>query len=217
MSFTNPTPARPDRLSKDAGMAVSKDVELSSEGSHERDDCPAVSSSQRLFLEDIQVGDRWSSEFREITSDDVEEFAVLTGDHDPLHQSGADHSPFGEPVAHGLLGLSVLAGLSSRSPIVATLALVGISEWQFESPIFFGDRVRVVTEIEAIQQHGRRAGRVTWLRQLLNQDGRIVQRGRIITLVASRNRGRRLSPQDGETDLGSLRSGSPHARRLPPR
>jgi hypothetical protein len=35
---------------------------------------------------------------------------------------------------------------------------------------------------------------VTWRRQLLNQHGRVVQRGRFVSLVASRTRGRRLSP-----------------------
>jgi 3-hydroxybutyryl-CoA dehydratase len=214
MRFTNPTPTRQEGRSSEAGSADATDIPAVSGGDEHGQ---TILSDQPLFLEDIRVGDRWSSEFREITSDDVEEFAVLTGDHDPLHRSDGDHSPFGEPVAHGLLGLSVLAGLSSRSPNVATLALVGISEWQFESPIFFGDRVRVVTEIQEIQQHGRRAGRVTWLRQLLNQDDRVVQRGRIITLVASRNRGRRLSPQDEGHDPGTRRSANHPPRRLPPR
>jgi acyl dehydratase len=163
-----------------------------------RDNVPRHCSpkDEPLYLEEIRVGDTWSSELREITSEDVEEFAALTGDHDPLHRADGAHSPFGEPVAHGLLGLSVLAGLGTRSPNVATLALIGISEWQFEAPIFFGDHVQVVTEVEEIQQHGRRAGRVTWRRQLLNQHGRVVQRGRFVSLVASRNRSRRLSPQD---------------------
>lgn len=176
-----------------------------------REDRPLESSSgsEPLCVEDMRVGDRWASEFREITPADVADFATLTGDHDPLHSADSGHSPFGEPVAHGLLGLSVLAGLSTRSPEVATLALIGITEWQFESPIFFGDRVQVVTEIEEIQQHGRRAGRVTWRRQLLNQHGRVVQRGRFVSLVASRNRGRRLSPEDEGLDTAT--------RKLPPR
>jgi 3-hydroxybutyryl-CoA dehydratase len=156
-----------------------------------------------LYLEDMQVGDRWLSDWREITGDDVADFALLTGDNDPLHTPAGSASPFGEPVAHGLLGLSILAGLSSEKPNVATLALVGISDWQFEAPIFFGDRVQVATEIESIQQHGRRAGRVTWIRQLLNQHGRVVQRGRIVSLVATRARARRLSSQE-ETQRGTL-------------
>ena len=134
-------------------------------------------SAEPLYLEDIHVGDRWVSEWREITADDVANFASLTGDHDPLHTEDAKQSPFGEPVAHGLLGLSVLAGLSSARPKAATLALIGISDWQFEAPIFFGDNVQVVTEIHEIQQHDRRAGRVTWVRQLINQTGRKVSEG----------------------------------------
>jgi hypothetical protein len=51
----------------------------------------------------------------------------------------------------------------------------------------------VSTEIEEIHQHGRRAGRVTWVRQLLNQHGRVVQRGRFVSLVATRARARRLA------------------------
>lgn len=151
-----------------------------------------VTGTEPLYLEDIEVGDRWLSEWRQITADDVADFAALTGDHDPLHSAEAEESPFGEPVAHGLLGLSVLAGLSSEQPNAATLALVGISDWQFEAPIFFGDQVQVLTEVEEIQQHGRRAGRVTWVRQLLNQHGRVVQRGRFVSLVATRARTRRL-------------------------
>ena len=151
----------------------------------------ASTQTQRLYLEDLQTGDSWLSGEREITADDVADFALLTGDHDPLHEDGGIASPFGEPVAHGLLGLSVLAGLSSSRPDVATLALVGISDWQFESPIFFGDIVCVRTEVMEIQQHGRRAGRVTWLRELVNQHGRVVQRGRFVTLVAARARIRR--------------------------
>lgn len=149
--------------------------------------------SAPLYLEDIQVGDRWVSPAREITAAAVAEFAQLTGDHDPLHTEEGASSPFGEPIAHGLLGLSVLAGLSTQHPRVATLALVGIADWSFEAPVFFGDSVRVITEVERIEQHGRRAGRVTWVRKLINQDGNVVQHGRFISLISTRARSRHLS------------------------
>jgi len=155
----------------------------------------AASANRPLYLEEMKVGDRWSSEEREISAEDVADFAMLTGDHDPLHEDNGAGSPFGEPVAHGLLGLSVLAGLSSRQPNVATLALVSVSDWRFEAPIFFGDRVHVSTEVAEIQQHGRRAGRVTWIRKLLNQHGRVVQQGRFVTLVATRNRAKRINKE----------------------
>ena len=152
-----------------------------------------LTTTEPLFFEDLKIGDRWLSDWREITADDVADFAVLTGDEDPLHTDQGSASPFGEPVAHGLLGLSVLAGLSTNYPRASTLALVSISEWKFESPIFFGDRVRVSTEVIEARRHGRRAGRVTWLRQLLNQNGRVVQRGHFVSLVATRTRMRRSS------------------------
>lgn len=180
-----------------AGKRSLADVERPMSGSSSKKRSMDKSAdNEPLYLEDMNVGDRWLSESREITADDVADFAMLTGDHDPLHTDQTLASPFGEPVAHGLLGLSVLAGLSSKKPNVATLALVEVSNWQFEAPIFFGDCVQVLTEIEEIQQHGRRAGRVTWIRQLLNQHGRVVQRGRFVSLVASRARARRLSAQE---------------------
>ncbi len=143
------------------------------------------------YCEDLHVGQVWESPSRTITSEDVEQFSALTGDFDPLHKGElAKASPFGRPVAHGLLGLSVLAGLSTEHPRAATLALVGISDWQFENPIFFGEVVHVVTKVTAIQPHGRRAGRVTWLRTLVSDDGRTLQQGCFVTLVASQSRNR---------------------------
>lgn len=143
-----------------------------------------------LYFEDLQVGDCWTSELREISGEDVADFAELTGDHDPLHthQLIGGESPFGQPVVHGLLGLSVLAGLSSGCPAVATLALVGISDWKFEAPVYFGDRVQALTRVTDLAPHGRRAGRVTWLRQLINHKHRVVQQGTFVSLVATRVR-----------------------------
>ena len=166
-----------------------------------------------LYFEDLQPGDRWVSATREITGDDVADFALLTGDHDKLHtdQLGAASSPFGEPVAHGLLGLSVLAGLSSQRPCVSTLALVSISEWRFEAPIFFGDIVHVITTVIETNSHGRRAGRVTWRRELVNQNNRVVQRGEFVTLVATRARVQRFSDRIGHSSSATSPNANPNA------
>lgn len=123
-------------------------------------------------------------------ADDVMDFAELTGDHTALHansdQEGESVSPFRRPVAHGLLGLSVLAGLSSEHPRVQTLALISLGGWEFRHPIYFGDTVHVETEIVAIEPHGRRAGRVTWDRRLVGSRGQVLQEGSLVTLVAAR-------------------------------
>ncbi|WP_164102347.1 MaoC/PaaZ C-terminal domain-containing protein [Candidatus Laterigemmans baculatus] len=145
--------------------------------------------AETLHFEDLQVGQRWLSPARTITADDVTDFAELTGDHTPLHASnaaGESSSPFGRPVAHGLLGLSVLAGLSSEHPRVQTLALVSLGNWEFRRPLYFGDTVHVETEIVDLEPHGRRAGRVTWHRRLISAAGQILQEGSLVTLVAAR-------------------------------
>ncbi len=143
---------------------------------------------EKLYLEDLCKGDHWVSPSQTITREHVIRFAELTGDHDPLHvdEEFASKSAFRQPIAHGLLGLSIMAGLSSKHPMVHTIAFTELDDWQFKHPIFFGDTVHVETEIVAIQPYGRRAGKVTWFRQLVNQNGQVVQQGSLDTIVAAR-------------------------------
>lgn len=150
-------------------------------------DSQTPTSSELLYAEDLMVGQHWVSSFRKISGDDVASFAALTGDQTPLHDE-ASGSPFGKPVVHGLLGLSILAGMGTQYPSTSTLALVGIEDWEFVAPVYFDDSVQVRNEIVAITAHGRRAVKVRWLRQLINERGRVVQQGHITTLVGSRAR-----------------------------
>lgn len=153
-----------------------------------------TSLTECLYLEDLRVGASWTSHSREVSADDVSDFAVLTGDHDPLHTDQGYDSPFGQPIAHGLFGLSLLAGMSTEHPRVATRALVALSDWSFDGPVFFGDSVTVRTEVVLLEPYGRRCGRVTWRRELINQDGRIVQQGQFISLVAARQPIKKAKP-----------------------
>ncbi len=143
--------------------------------------------SQCLYLEDLAIGRLWTSPARTITESDIVSFAGMTGDYDPLHidHEYARQSPYGKPIAHGLLGLSLMAGLSSNAPRVRTLALVKVTDWQFLHPVYVGDTVHAVTQVESISPRGRRSGEVVWFRKLLNQRDECVQSGRIITLVSS--------------------------------
>jgi 3-hydroxybutyryl-CoA dehydratase len=142
--------------------------------------------SHSLAFEDLHVGQRWESRSRTITESDVVNFAGLTGDFDPLHvdHEYARNTPFGKPIAHGLLGLSLVAGLGSTYPAVHTIAFVEVREWKFLRPAFFGDTVRVLNEVVEKRSRGRRTGEITWRRRLINQNGAIVQEGLFVTLVA---------------------------------
>ena len=139
-----------------------------------------------LYFDELEIGQSWESRARTITETDVMNFAGLTGDFDPLHVDfeSAKQSPFGKPIAHGLLGLSLVAGLGSNFPRVHTDAFVAVQDWQFLKPIFFGDTVHVWNEVIDKRAHGRRRGLVRWKRQLVNQRNEVVQEGIFETLVS---------------------------------
>lgn len=141
---------------------------------------------EAITFGDLNLGDRWRSPARTMTETDVVNFAGLTGDYNPLHidHEFAANTPWGKPIAHGLLGLSWVAGLGSTAPRPATIALVAIRDWQFLKPVFVGDTLHVVTEVVGKQLKGRRAGIVTWKRSLINHRGVTVQEGFVDTLVA---------------------------------
>lgn len=146
-------------------------------------------TAERLYFEQLAVGNVWESATRKVTEPDILEFANLTGDRDPLHidPDFAAQTPFREQIAHGLLGLSFMAGLSSDAPNVHTSAFVRIENWEFLKPIFIGDTIRVETEIFELRHHGRRNGEVIWQRRVLNQRDEHVQRGNLVTLVAKKS------------------------------
>lgn len=144
--------------------------------------------SELLYLEDLEVGAVWKSAARTVTESDIVNFAGLTGDYDPLHvdHEYAAQTPYGKPISHGLLGLSFMAGLSSTCPRMRTLALVKVADWQFTKPVYPGDTVHVITQVESVTPKGRKAGEVVWHRRLINQRGECVQEGKLATLVSSR-------------------------------
>jgi len=152
-----------------------------------------------LHYDDIEVGDVFTSSGRTVTETDVVNFAGMTGDFTPLHvdHAYARNTPFRKPIAHGLLGLSLLAGLSSRCPNMATAAFISVRDWRFLKPIYFGDTLHVKTEVIEKRQHGRRRGEVIWHRELINQEGQIVQSGIFETLVEAA-KGQPKVPAAGE-------------------
>jgi 3-hydroxybutyryl-CoA dehydratase len=138
-----------------------------------------------LSFEDIVPGKVWISSTRQITEADVVSFANLTGDKNPIHIDAefASTTPYRQRIAHGLLGLSWVAGLGFESPRVQTVALLAVRNWDFHRPLYFGDRVHVRTTILEKQPDARRNGRVTWRMELINQQNVVVQSGMLETLV----------------------------------
>ncbi len=174
----------------------------------------ATRMNKMLTFEDLSIGDQWVSPPREIRSEDVQAFADLTGDHHPLHtdRDFASQSPFGRPIAHGLLGLSLVAGLSSQFPWIDTVAFVGVHDWKFLRPVYHGDRVRVVSRVDRLESYGRRRGRLFLEKTLVNQRGEAVQRGVFETIVARYVNGQRRSCQASTSAQSVVRSAATPAK-----
>ena len=159
-----------------------------------------------LYFEDLVVGDAWVSPARTVTESDVVSFACLSGDFNAIHvdHEFAKSTPFGRPIAHGLLGIAMASGLSSQSPRVATLAFLGIHQWSFLEPLFIGDTIHVVTTVTALEPRSRgRRVVVTWHRKITNQAGRLVQEGLTRTLVQSKRQLSKSGNADARCDSTS--------------
>jgi 3-hydroxybutyryl-CoA dehydratase len=144
-----------------------------------------------LYFEEFEVGQSITSPGRTVTEADVVAFAALSGDWNAMHTDAeyAAKHPFGQRVAHGLLGLSIASGLSMRLGILEETALAfrEIGSWKFSLPIFLGDTIRVratVVEAKAMPRLG--GGLVTLKAEILNQDDKVVQRGTWGVLVMGR-------------------------------
>lgn len=143
-----------------------------------------------LSFEDFEVGQTILSDAVTISEADVNAFAALTGDTNPIHVD-ADYAAthvFGQRVAHGLLGLSIAIGLAWKVGFLegTILAFRELEHWKFSRPIYLGDSIRVraaVREKKLVRRLG--GGLVTYEVELLNQEDMIVQHGSWVVLVMS--------------------------------
>jgi acyl dehydratase len=147
-----------------------------------------------LYFEEFQVGQKVVTPGRTVTEGDIVSFAGLSGDFNLIHTDAAysASTPFGQRVAHGLLGLAIASGLAVRTGVMegTVLAFREINEWKFSRPIFIGDTVHAeidVAETKALPRLG--GGSVVFDVDLKNQSGETVMRGRWSVLVQSRPAG----------------------------
>jgi 3-hydroxybutyryl-CoA dehydratase len=156
-----------------------------------------------LYFDDVEVGQEWESLGRTVTQADIVNFAGLSGDFNPIHidHEFAKTTPFRQPIAHGLLILSIGSGLGLMFPPMRTLAFLSIKEWHFREPVYIGDTIRIKAKVLDKEERSRgRRGVVTWQRQLVNQHGKVVQEGVTQTLVEGRGRAASAEPA-GETPV----------------
>lgn len=125
-----------------------------------------------LFFDEFTLGDRFVTASRTISDDDVQTFARLSGDYNPLHldEDFAKATRFGHRVVHGMLTLSVTGGL--RHPLNGDrlVCLYGIERIRMVRPVRINDSIRVEGEVTALTPKDA-GGVVTFAEEVINQNG----------------------------------------------
>lgn len=143
-----------------------------------------------MYFEELPVGKELSTQGRTITETDLVNFAALTGDSNPMHTDAeyAKATPFGERVAHGMLGLSYAIGLAWQLGFMigTVIAFTGL-EWKFKAPVKIGDTIHAVAKVK--QTKAMRAaggGFVIMDARVLNQRNEVVGQGEWSILVRNK-------------------------------
>lgn len=100
----------------------------------------------RKYFEELQVGDQIITQKRKITSEDIDAFAQLSGDHFYAHKKETDFSGtmFEQQVAHGYFVMSLSAGLFvDGSELGPVLLNYGIDELRFTKPVYPGAEIYI--------------------------------------------------------------------------
>ncbi|MGY1782913.1 MaoC family dehydratase [Geodermatophilus sp. SYSU D01036] len=94
-----------------------------------------------------------TSDWFEVTQDRVDTFADATGDHQWIHvdvERAKAESPYGGPIAHGYLTLSLLVPLFAQVFVVTDTAMgvnYGLNKVRFPAPVPVGSRVRLTATL----------------------------------------------------------------------
>ncbi len=145
----------------------------------------------RKTFHELTIGDTLRSGEREVTLQDIEAFAALSGDRFYAHmdEEAARRNPlFGGRVAHGYFLISAAAGLFVDPPYGPVLANYGLEGLRFTKPVKPGDRIKVrLTCKEKAFRRDKGYGEVRWDTEITNQAGETVASYEVLTLVSDRS------------------------------
>ena len=100
----------------------------------------------KKYFEELKIGDQLVTEKRLVTSEDINRFADLSGDHFYAHLTNTDFTGtmFEEQVAHGYFIMSAAAGLFvdsyDKNPVLLNY---GIDELRFTKPVYAGTSIYI--------------------------------------------------------------------------
>jgi oxepin-CoA hydrolase/3-oxo-5,6-dehydrosuberyl-CoA semialdehyde dehydrogenase len=144
------------------------------------------------YFEELKIGDQLITEKRLITSEDINRFADLSGDHFYAHKTNTDFTGtmFEQQVAHGYFIMSVAAGLFvdgyKKNPVLLNY---GIDELRFTKPVYPGSEIHIrFTCKEKIIQEQKEStdipnGIVKWLVEMIDETNELTGVATILTMV----------------------------------
>lgn len=100
----------------------------------------------KKYFEELAIGDQLITEKRLITSEDIDKFALLSGDQFYAHlkETDFDGTMFEQQVAHGYFIMSAAAGLFvdsfEKNPVLLNY---GIDELRFTKPVYPGNSIYI--------------------------------------------------------------------------
>ncbi len=156
----------------------------------------------KKYFEELRIGDQIITEKRTITSEDIDRFADLSGDHFYAHINSTDFAGtmFEQQVAHGYFIMSIAAGLFvggyEKNPVLLNY---GIDELRFTKPVYPGAEVyirftckeklpndkRVIEKPEEFKRGDDiDKGIVKWLVEFFDEKDEVTGVATILTMVA---------------------------------
>jgi oxepin-CoA hydrolase/3-oxo-5,6-dehydrosuberyl-CoA semialdehyde dehydrogenase len=160
----------------------------------------------KKYFEELEIGDQLITEKRKISSEDIDKFADLSGDHFYAHIKTTDFEDtmFDQQVAHGYFIISAAAGLFvdsyEKNPVLLNY---GIEELRFTKPVYPGSEIYIrFTCKEKIQQEIKDKnpdipfvkgsdipkGIVKWYVEILDDTDELTGVATILTMVAKRTK-----------------------------
>lgn len=155
----------------------------------------------KKYFEELVIGDQLITEKRVITSEDIDRFADLSGDHFYAHikTTNFDGTMFEQQVAHGYFIMSIAAGLFvdsyEKNPVLLNY---GIDELRFTKPVYPGSEISIRFTCKEKLPNDKRVvekpedfkrgddidkGIVKWLVEMLDETGETTGVATILTMV----------------------------------
>ena len=162
----------------------------------------------KKYFEELEIGDQLITEKRKISSEDIDKFADLSGDHFYAHIKTSDFADtmFEQQVAHGYFIMSAAAGLFvdsyEKNPVLLNY---GIDELRFTKPVYPGAEIyirftckeKIAQELKDLNPEApfvkgsdMPKGIVKWFVEILDEtEDPLIGVATILTMVAKRRKG----------------------------